>query len=274
MDGWLPAPEGRACCWDTCAMATVLTALCHGHQEPGALTIRVTMQDQSAPEMQPLLSPRTGDLRISAWRWFCSLNPPGVISQGLLLVEDPRLTPCFPTENTALLCACSKTPQKERRHLSKHPSWVLSLTPPFTSLFIHAGTALQAPAPCPGGLPSTRTLPPAPRSRFSAVPTDPKVAANSPSVDGDTRSSLSDLLACTSGSSPEHCCPAPPRERAGVCAGSKCVRRHLFSLEVHRRFPKSFHHCITRALSALAADRLALCTPVGSGDIFEFYGAF
>lgn len=36
-------------------------------------------------------------------------------------------------------------------------------TPPFTSLFIHAGTALQAPAPCPGGLPTTRTLPPAPR---------------------------------------------------------------------------------------------------------------
>lgn len=115
---------------------------------------------------------------------------------------------------------------------------------------------------------------PGSRSRFSAVPTDPKVAANSPSVDGDNRRSLSDLLACTSGSSPEHCCPAPPRERAGVCAGSKCVCRHLFSLEVHRRFPKSFHHCITRALSALAADRLALCTPVGSGDIFEFYGAF
>lgn len=132
----------------------------------------------------------------------------------------------------------------------------------------------------PHGHPNTRTLPPSTlhargsRSRFSAVPTDPKVAANSPSVDGDNRSSLSDLLACTSGSSPEHCCPAPPRERAGVCSGSKCVHRHLFSLEVHRRFPKSFHHCVSRALSALAADRLALCTPVGSGDIFEFYGAF
>lgn len=137
MDGWLPAPEGRACCWDTCAMATVLTALCHGHQEPGSLTIRVTMQDQSAPEMQPLLSPRTGDLQISAWRWFCSLNPPGVISQGLLLVEDPRLTTCFPTENTTSLCACSKTPQKERRHLSEHPSWVLPLllrSPPCLSM--------------------------------------------------------------------------------------------------------------------------------------------
>lgn len=98
---------------------------------------RCWKQDQSAPEMQPLLSPRTGDLQISAWRWFCSLNPPGVISQGLLLVEDPRLTTCFPTENTTSLCACSKTPQKERRHLSKHPSWVLPLllrSPPCLSM--------------------------------------------------------------------------------------------------------------------------------------------
>jgi len=27
-------------------------------------------------------------------------------------------------------------------------------------------------------------------------------------------------------------------------------------------------------LSAFAADRLVLCTPVGSGDILDFYGAF
>lgn len=49
----------------------------------------------------------------------------------------------------------------------------------------------------------------------SAVLTNPKVAANSPSVDGDNHSSLPDLepaWACTSGFSLEHCCPAPPEE--------------------------------------------------------------
>lgn len=49
----------------------------------------------------------------------------------------------------------------------------------------------------------------------SAVLTDPKVAANSPSMDGDSHSSLPDLepaWACTSGFSLEHCCPAPPEE--------------------------------------------------------------
>lgn len=46
--------------------------------------------------------------------------------------------------------------------------------------------------------------------------TDPKVAANSPSMDGDNPSSLPDLepaSACTSVFSLEHCCPAPPQER-------------------------------------------------------------
>lgn len=45
--------------------------------------------------------------------------------------------------------------------------------------------------------------------------TDPKVAANSPSMDGDNHSSLPGLepaCACTSGFSLGHCCPAPPEE--------------------------------------------------------------
>lgn len=49
----------------------------------------------------------------------------------------------------------------------------------------------------------------------SAVLTDPKVAADSPSMDGDNHSSLPDLepaCACTSGFSLGHCCPAPPEE--------------------------------------------------------------
>lgn len=52
-------------------------------------------------------------------------------------------------------------------------------------------------------------------SSSSAVLTDPKVAANSPSMDGDNHSSLPDLepaCACTSGFSLEHCCPAPPEK--------------------------------------------------------------
>lgn len=127
--------------------------------------------------MQPLLlSPGTCGLQISAWRWFCSLHPPGFISQSLLLVEASRLTTCFPTENTASLCACSKTP-KRRGDTSLCFALPLLLplrasllgaapAPPSTSLDIHAGTALQAPAPCPGGLPTgTQTpepFPPAP----------------------------------------------------------------------------------------------------------------
>lgn len=56
---------------------------------------------------------------------------------------------------------------------------------------------------------------PGARSSSSAVLTDPKVAANSPSMDGGNHSSLPDLepaWACTSGFSLEHCCPAPPEE--------------------------------------------------------------